>query len=284
MSLNLNEVLEPRYVAALEAADPSLFAELGSNRPLTSEGQKTAGLSDIFFPTVAPGFEVAPLRVMVMGRETRGWSYPPLPEGSNPRTAAEYVAVGMARHRDFRDSKRCLDGKASDSGLVRLLKNVSKVTNRPGLIYSNLFAVDHKRGDPRNNSTAWPHVRALSKALLDLQIEVLRPDLIVFANGIDSADVRREFFPHHHPTKNPSAFRCSGSDNWEVLDIGIGHLWGFWLDERIRCYRVHHPSAWWRTGAKATAAGEKLLQLLRDHAACARPSIGQSPPELVVRN
>ncbi|WP_256220275.1 MULTISPECIES: hypothetical protein [unclassified Variovorax] len=137
-------------------------------------------------------------------------------------------------------------------------------------IYSNLFAVDYKRRDPRRYTAVWPVVRLLSKVLLAIQIEVLRPDLIVFANGIDSADVRREFFPHYHPTKNPSSFRCTGSDDCEAFGIGKGHQWSFWLDRSIRCYRVHHPSAWWRTGNKATAAGEKLLQLLRSHAAFAK--------------
>ena len=96
--MNLNERLASRYITALEASDPDFIATLHSFR-----GNAAQGLSDIFLPTVSTSYADAPVKVMVLGRETKGWSYP-----GQIGSLTEYVRVGMNKHRDFRDSERCL--------------------------------------------------------------------------------------------------------------------------------------------------------------------------------
>ena len=139
--MNLNERLASRYITALEASDPDFIATLHSFR-----GNAAQGLSDIFLPTVSTSYADAPVKVMVLGRETKGWSYP-----GQIGSLTEYVRVGMNKHRDFRDSERCLLSKSHPSGLIRLLKGICKQTSQAGLIYSNLFAVDHNKRDPRSD-------------------------------------------------------------------------------------------------------------------------------------
>lgn len=249
--MDFNERLTPRYIAAVEAADPDFISTLHSYRAIVGKG-----LSDIFLPTVATSYAEAPVKVMVLGRETKGWLY-----GNEAQigSRAEYVRVGMDKHRNFRDGERCLRSKSHPSGLIRLLKGVCKQTSPAGLIYSNLFAVDHNKGDPRSNKQAWPHIRSLSKQLLDIQIEVLQPDIIVFANGIGSATERREFFPHAPAPLH----RCTDPHSpWEAHGVGKDHLWGYKLDGRIQCYRIHHPSSPIQK-TEAKRARDYLFRLIR---------------------
>ena len=254
--MDLNQQLSARYITTLEAAHPAFLPMLKSYRTGSEKG-----LNDVFFPKAPDGYEAAPLKVMVMGRETTLWNFG---KGRTFQTVAEYVDVGMTKHGDF--LRRFLHAPASSSGLVRLLKGAGEATSNPGLIWSNLFAVSHDAADPRKNAAAWPHVRDLSKALLDIQIEVLQPDVIIFANGIDSAGVRKEFFPHAGPGGPVSGDRCTGSRNWEADKVSKRHLWGFQLDGRIECFRTQHPSAKFHR-TKAAAARQILMrELARLHA------------------
>ncbi|KWT67019.1 MULTISPECIES: hypothetical protein [unclassified Variovorax] len=251
--MDLNQQLTARYIEVLEATDRDFIATLNAYRIKPGNG-----LNDLFLPTVSANYSTAARKVMVMGRETRTWNYA---AAANSRSLAEYVTCGMEKHARYRDSEHCLHSKTHGSGLIRLLKAVGRATGEAGLIYSNLFAVAHKGKDPRKNLEAWPQVRKLSGLLLDIQIETLRPDVIVFANGIDSAAVRREFFPHANPDDPKAPHRCTGSDNWKADGIGTGHLWGFTLDNRIQCYRLQHPSAKYYQ-SNATKAREHLIKLL----------------------
>lgn len=250
--MDLNQQLTTRYIAALETAPPAFISMLKTYRAGSAKG-----LNDVFFPTAPDGYETAPLKVMVMGRETTLWNYG---KGRSFHTVAEYVNVGMTKHGDL--LRRFLQAPASGSGLVRLLKNAGEATSNAGIIWSNLFAVAHDAADPRKNVAAWPHVRALSKTLLDIQIEVLQPDVIIFANGIDSAGVRKEFFPHAGPGGPVAGDRCTGTLNWEADNISKRHLWGFQMDGRIECFRTQHPSAKFHR-TKAAAARQVLMRELR---------------------
>ena len=254
--MDLNQTLTTRYIAALEAAPPALLSMLKANRTGSEKG-----LNDVFFPKAPDGYEAAPLKVMVMGRETTLWNYG---KGRTFQNVAEYVNFGMTKHGDF--LSRFLNAPSSSSGLVRLLKGAGEATSNSGVIWSNLFAVANDAADPRKNAAAWPHVSALSKALLDIQIEVLEPDVVIFANGIDSAGVRREFFPHAGPDGPVAGDRCTGSRNWEADKISKRHLWGFQMDGRIECFRTQHPSAKFHR-TKAAAARQILMrELARLHA------------------
>jgi hypothetical protein len=248
----LNEQLKARYIAALKAV-PTLTPMLNSYRA----GPKS-GLNDVFFPGVDAQYDAAPLKVMVVGRETTCWNYGNF---STAATLTDYVERGMSMHREH--SRKFLQSPASASGLIRLLKSSGNATSDAGVIWSNLFAVSHNAADPRKNQAAWPYVRVLSRSLLDIQIEILQPDVIIFANGIDSAGVRREFFPHAKASGAIAGDRCTGSRHWESEKISARHLWGFHLDERIECFRIHHPSAKFHR-AKAAAARKVLLRELKE--------------------
>ncbi|VTU44915.1 hypothetical protein [Variovorax sp. RA8] len=267
--MDYNALLKRFYTALLEAANPEL---MGAVHTFRADG--VIGLDDIFLPGVSDGYGEAPLKVMVIGRERHYRYRAPRAEApaANARPALsirEYVEHGMRRHEEVRTEIFVKD--AHDSDLLGLLVSVAKAIKTEesplgaGVVYANLFAVAFKGGDPRKTE-AWPHIRDLSKALLDIQIDVLKPDVIVFANGIDSAPQRKLFFPHtpKKRSKGGEVVRCTNGVSWKATHgIEAGHLYGFKLDERIQCYRIHHPSSPSHR-AKAAAARVVLLKLLKE--------------------
>lgn len=108
----------------------------------------------------------------------------------------------------------------------------------------------------------FPTVEKYSELLIKAQIEVLKPEIIIFANGITSVRSRRKFFPisgeqvactkGHH-------YEHIGSDRTSHKIIRKHHLWGFTLYDEIGCFRIHHPSA---QSKEAAQARKFLLTLL----------------------
>ena len=228
--MDLNQQLTTRYIAALEAAHADL---LGALHTFRADGK--VGLDDVFLPGVSPDYQEAPLKVMVIGRERHYRYRAPRADASAVHVRPElsirdYVELGMRRHEEARAATFAKDAHGSD--LLGLLVNVAKTVKAEesplgsGLVYANLFAVALNGEDPRK-STAWPHIRDLSKALLDIQIDVLKPDVIVFANGIDSAPQRKLFFPHKlkKRSKGGAIVRCTNGVSWKATHgIEDGHL------------------------------------------------------------
>jgi hypothetical protein len=97
-------------------------------------------------------------------------------------------------------------------------------------------------------------IKQHSQALLKAQIDVLQPDIIIFANGMNTAGCRREYFPI-----DGSGQVCTNGRDYVSASIGRDHLWEFDLYERIRCFRIHHPSARSKGAARAR---EFLIGLL----------------------
>ena len=254
--MDVNACLERRYIAALEVLDAAFLRSLRS----FPSGERSSRLEDVFLPTAARGYADSAVKVMVVGRETRQWRYAAAPAEGVPAASpvAGYVARGMACHRGFLDS--CLSKPRHKSGLVRLLCQVAKATDATGLVYSNLFAVAIGGKDPRRHPRAWAAIRGLSQALLNIQIEELQPDVIIFANGSSSAGERRAFFPHDG---DAAPVRCRDHRDWVASSaIPAAHLIGFRMDEHIQCYRIQHPSSPAHK-AQAKRARQHLLEMLK---------------------
>ena len=89
-------------------------------------------------------------------------------------------------------------------------------------------------------------IKKYSEALLKIQIKLLEPQIIIFANGINSAFYRREFFPISGDNQV-----CTNGRDYSAEGITNHHLWEFDLYENIRCFRLHHPSSYAKDAAKA---------------------------------
>ena len=234
-----NESVEKRYVAILDDIDPGYLDRTADESGRLSSPFIVSGPTD-------PG---AP-RIMVIGREFggRGWRVPY--EGGGPEA---YVAAALVKHRNFFAEK--MAKSAPPGTFFHFMKRLAKSCGQGGLIYSNLFCFDSLGKDPRRSSH-FPLVKNVSKLLLDAQIENFQPDVIVFANGMDSVGVRRDFFPIAG-----EASVCLGRRNWEDEGIPKEHLWEFMLHGRYRCYRIHHPSA---QSSMAARVRRRLLEVIAE--------------------
>ena len=234
-----NESLEKRYVEILADIDP---------RYLDRTADESGQLSSPFLVS-GPTDPAAP-RIMVIGREFggNGWRVPY--EGGDPEA---YVAVALVKHRKFFTEK--MAKPARPGTFFHFMKRLAKKCGQGGLIYSNLFCFDSLGKDPRRSSH-FPIAKNVSKLLLDAQIEYFQPNVIVFANGMDSVGVRRNFFPISGETKV-----CQSRRNWEDEGIPKEHLWEFELYGMYRCYRIHHPSA---QSSMAAKVRRRLLEVITE--------------------
>ncbi|WP_313334696.1 uracil-DNA glycosylase family protein [Pseudomonas oryzihabitans] len=210
-----------------------------------------AGLSGLFLAGHLPDVMTASRRVMIVGRETRQWNVLGADKPFVDKDA--YLKIAIAKSQKF--LKRAL-GQSADPGcsFFNLVRELAMQCGQEGIIWANLFCFSWKRGSPMKTDL-FNTIRDVSERLLKAQIEHLRPDLIIFANGSSSARVRQTFFPH----KNPGSV-CSDSRHYTEMGIAKGQLWSFRLYGAIPCYRIQHPSS---RSRQARAARTALLQLLK---------------------
>jgi len=191
-------------------------------------------LSGLFLPSVPEGFASARHRIMVVGRETKGWTI----IGKNEQFTSldAYVDIALNKHRDYLADNL---PKSPDKGqsFFNLMRSVSKHCGSNGLVWANLFCASWKRNSPVK-SPQFKTIQKYSELLLKTQIELFQPQTIIFANGTSSAQYRREFFPTEGESKV-----CSGFGGYEADGFSRGQLLRFQLNSSIQCYRIQHPSS-----------------------------------------
>ena len=246
-----NRELKAGYVDVLRYIDPGYL-----QRPELRHGG-SKGLSGLFLPTVDETYRSAKNKVMIIGSETAGWEPLKIPGEKDKyfdyESVEQYVEAGMRKHQSFFAKE--LAKKKADRGHTfhNFVRDVARVTDKNGLIYSNLFCFDWRKSSPMK-CPEFKFVKNLSQLLLETQIRLLKPNYIIFANGITSAKHRREFFPVGEGA------RCTNTKSHP--EIAPAHyLWKFNLDETIECYRVHHPSARNKMAAIGRAGAIELLAL-----------------------
>jgi hypothetical protein len=240
---SLNESIGKQYAAILADINPAYLDRTADESGRLSSPFLVSGPTDPKAP-----------RIMVIGREFggSGWRVPY--EGGGHEA---YVAAALLKHKKFFEEK--MAKRARPGTFFHFMKRLAMKCGQEGLIYSNLFCFDLMGKDPRRSTSHFPLVKSVSRLLLDAQIEHFQPDVIVFANGMDSVGVRREFFPIDGDAKV-----CQSRRNWEDEGIPKEHLWEFELHGKYRCYRIHHPSA---QSSMAAKARRRLLEVISEPSA-----------------
>lgn len=160
MSAVTDEQLAKAYMELLEDFDIARFIAVDD------------GLAGIFLPSAPTG----PVKLMIVGQETRGWL------GSFGKThetpTLEYVARSMTGHRNW------LAGPAGRSKFGQFLRASAKklIAVEGSVAWHNLFAISFKGSSPRK-SKAFELITELSRELLLKQIELLQPRAILFVTG-----------------------------------------------------------------------------------------------------
>lgn len=241
-----NKELASQYSRILGEMDLSLIEGSGADD----------GLSGIFLSTVGDGYADAANKIMVVGCETARWTLSP-PAGMDGME--DYIARSMAKQRRFLDNQ-LQSRNARGYTFHNFIRSVTTKSGSDGLVYANLFCFDWKRGSPMKHPR-FPEIKQHSQALLKAQIDVLQPGIIIFANGMNTAGCRHEYFPIEGPGQV-----CTNGRDHASAGIGRDHLWEFDLHGShgpIRCFRIHHPSA---RSKGAAHAREFLIGLLPEAA------------------
>lgn len=171
----LNAILLERYVDVLDIHELARIALQ----------EKGGTLSGLFLPVVNPAYLESAVRVMLVGQETRGWGRElrVLAAGDRtPEALHAYVQGQMALYEKF---SRTAPGSsrfrqfhaALHAGLGR-----SVAAGRNAVFWGNLLCVSLNGKSPRRASEI-DAIATVSRKLLAIQFEVLRPDLVVFGTG-----------------------------------------------------------------------------------------------------
>lgn len=214
-----------------------------------------AGLSGLFLASAPTTLHQAQHRIMVVGRETRAWNVLKAEESFS--NIDEYIEKALFKQQGFM-AKHLVKPKGQGCSFFNFLRAISARSGNEGLIWANLFCFSWKRSSPMR-TTLFPIIKELSEQLLKLQIQALKPDIIIFANGTSTAAIRQQYFPH----KGPESV-CSESKHFVMQGIAKKQLWSFKLDNKYQCFRIQHPSS---RSRDARAARDYLLGLL-PHAEC----------------
>ncbi|SAK84984.1 hypothetical protein AWB82_05738 [Caballeronia glebae] len=206
---NVQAVLDSYYAEALTAAESGFMAYFHE-------------LSAPFLLSVSQAYLDAPLRVMFIGKETNGWcgklrAFYERPDG---------IAIAKTRYEDQ---------QARGTGNSEFLRQWKRFAdafaggNRAAVCWNNLMKMDWhrpKRGYSRTSIGHSAHLFDFSVAAVHFEIELLKPDLIIFGCGHKYDRALKAVLPERQAVKvEPKA------------------LWHF-RSNGIECFRTFHPDAW----------------------------------------
>lgn len=190
------------------------------------------------FVTASPAQWEKGKRILVVGRETRGWN---VVNENKPYTDLQsYIKEAMEKQQNFL-LKHIEKKNDPGSTFYNFLRDLGSHFGNGNIGWANLFCFDWKGSTPNQKSTPnYETIKELSGLLLKAAIQDMEPDIIIFANGSSSAQVRREFFP----LSGKAAVCSSPWINYLDQKIKKPELQSFVLYGKIKCYRINHPAHW----------------------------------------
>ena len=207
-------------------------------------------LARFLLGSVSDQYEQAPNKILIVGRETKGWL------NSKRWDDFQYNEDGIKRSMDkskdfltkqLKDERKNTRGKS----FFNFVRNVAHKSGSDGILWANIYASDYKGGHINHlkDKNMIREIEVISKKILIAQIEVLKPDFIIFATGNQGVSARRRYFPNEE-LREKTTFE----------GYPINDLWAFKLPNYdAQCYRIHHPSA---TSNEKEQVRQKLIELL----------------------
>lgn len=224
----LDKKLYQSYLDILKNYDEDLL----NKKPDSSAYSDLSGL----FVTASPAQWEKGKRILVVGRETRGWN---VVNENKPYTDLQsYIKESMEKQKNF--LLKYIE-KKKDPGFTfyNFLRDLGSHFGNDNIGWANLFCFDWKGSTPNQKNTPnYETIKELSGRLLKAAILDMEPDIIIFANGSSSAQVRREFFP----LSGEAAVCSTPWVNYLDQKIEKIELESFVLYGKIKCYRINHPA------------------------------------------
>lgn len=201
--------LEGRYLEVLQNIDlPDLF--------------KDQHLSGLFLPKPDASFFSSKCKVMIIGQETKNWR--------NAKCEAKnQKCVDIESVRKSMDASLKVNAKKAGRCKFRqFYKKASKVLCSDSAdpsnsaLWSNQFCISYKSASPLK-SDKFCIIKELSSALLQIQFEVLKPDVVIFTVGSGRDKYIKDTFQYE-----------------ESNVIEPRRLWNFRIN-KTNCFRTNHP-------------------------------------------
>lgn len=189
-------------------------------------------LSGLFLPGDSPEYHSAPKKILLVGRETRNWNV--LTSNEKFEGLENYIFKAMSKQQKHL-TKFINCPKDRGESFFNLLCDLAKDHGARGIAWANLFCFAWNANSPMK----WKHFEEMlifSEKLLKIQLDILQPDIVIFANGASSAKYRRTYFPHK------GEFQVC-SELGTFPEVQINQLWRFKLYGKIQCFRIQHPSS-----------------------------------------
>lgn len=162
-----NEELLDRY---------SKVVRLEELHALAEENPKLSGL---FVGTATDAYLASPRKVLLVGKETAGWNRG-LARAREFDDIEPYLRSAMARHEKELAAPR---PGSKFFQFYRQLEELSGSVDRASVAWGNLFCMDHEKASPKKAERQIARISDLSRQLLAVQLEVLKPDVIFFVTG-----------------------------------------------------------------------------------------------------
>ena len=199
-----------------------------------------SNLSKIHLGFVPDDFKQKKHRILIVGRETRGWR-----EKQNDLEKYDQNSVYQLMSWSKSWVKRNLEKsdlvKKRGRRFFNFFRKVSQENPTASILWANIFCVSYKQSNPSKIDTesVFVNIKKISESLLKAQIEILQPNIIIFASGLDSQAIiaRRAYFKDDLKPSGKSA--VSGLDKKYLEQFYFSGNY----DEDILCYRTVHPSS-----------------------------------------
>lgn len=254
-----NILLRERYLAKLDIHQLSAI----------TERERNGVLSGLFLPTVADAYLDSQVRVMLIGQDPRRWGIGMHALATGERTPAALDTYVRAQMKSY----SCAAAEERPGGHVflqfrRQLRTALRPFLAPGadaIQWGNLLCVS-LNGLTATKASQLTSIRILSGQLLAIQLEVLQPDLVVFASGPNYDKFLKDQIGNRYTTLD--GFRPR-------------EFWPMQI-ESPPClgWRVRHPRALTQTIRAeligALRARASLLAIARAGAAAGEPAAGSS--------
>lgn len=213
-------------------------------RPLFDEKQAFE-LSAPMLISVSDAYLEAPVRVMFVGKETNKWC----------GTLLDFFSKDNGMDRVLTRYRGHLARKKWKSLFMQTLGRTSKelAGGKPeAILYTNLIKMDWGKGGQGFARNSKNHSEALSKFSKDLfrfEVNLLNPDVIIFASGAPYDTVIKNIFPSE---ERSASERLESKALWK---FNVGN---------IVCYRARHPGAIAQLGSPFLKTSTYYTRIIAD--------------------
>ena len=228
-NLDIEMLLVKRY--------QNIFKE---NQEIIDALLSNSNLSKIHLGFVPDDFKQKKHRILIVGRETRGWGEKRKDLEKYDQSSV-YQLMSLSKSWVIRNLERSDSVNKKGKCFFNFFRKVSQENPNASILWANIFCVSYKKSNPSkiDSESVFANIKKISESLLKAQIEILQPNIIIFASGLDSQAIiaRRAYFKDDLKPAGKSA--VSGLDKKYLEQFYFSGNY----DEDILCYRTVHPSS-----------------------------------------